>query len=87
MGHAGAQWLRHCAIRGKVAGSRRDAANTFFSINLILPAALGPEVYSASNRNEYQRQKNTVRWNEWQGEHKYTDKTCHTAVLSTTNPT
>jgi hypothetical protein len=26
----------------------------FFSIDLILPAALGPGVYSASNRNEYQ---------------------------------
>jgi hypothetical protein len=25
-----------------------------FSIDLILPAALGPGVYSASNRNEYQ---------------------------------
>jgi hypothetical protein len=26
----------------------------------ILPAALGPGVYSASNRNEYQKQKNNV---------------------------
>jgi hypothetical protein len=25
---------------------------------LILPAALGPGVYSASNRNEYQKKKN-----------------------------
>jgi hypothetical protein len=25
---------------------------------LILPAALGPEVYSASNRNEYQKHRN-----------------------------
>jgi hypothetical protein len=31
-----------------------------FSIYLIFPAALGPEVYSASNRNEYQKQKNNV---------------------------
>jgi hypothetical protein len=31
-----------------------------FSIYLILPAALGPGVYSASNRNEYQTQKNNV---------------------------
>jgi hypothetical protein len=31
-----------------------------FSISLILPAELGPEVYSASNRNEYQKQKNNV---------------------------
>jgi hypothetical protein len=26
--------------------------------NLILPAALGPGIYSASNRNEYQKHKN-----------------------------
>jgi hypothetical protein len=32
----------------------------FFSIYLILPAALGPGVYSASDRNEYQKQKNKV---------------------------
>jgi hypothetical protein len=29
----------------------------FFSIYLILPAALGPGVYLASNRNEYRGQK------------------------------
>jgi hypothetical protein len=27
---------------------------------LILPVALGPGVYSASNRNEYQKHKNNV---------------------------
>jgi hypothetical protein len=32
----------------------------FFPIYLILPAALGPGVYSVSNRNEYQKQKNNV---------------------------
>jgi hypothetical protein len=31
-----------------------------FSIYLILPAALSPGVHSASNRNEYQKQKNNV---------------------------
>jgi hypothetical protein len=31
-----------------------------FPICLILPAALGPGVYSTSNRNEYQKQKNNV---------------------------
>jgi hypothetical protein len=31
-----------------------------FPIYLILPAALGPGVHSASNRNEYQKQKNNV---------------------------
>jgi hypothetical protein len=30
-----------------------------FSIYLILPATLGPGVHSASNRNEYQKQKNS----------------------------
>jgi hypothetical protein len=28
-----------------------------FSVYLILPAALGPGIYSASNRNEYQKHK------------------------------
>jgi hypothetical protein len=32
----------------------------FLSIYLILPVALGPGVYSASNRNEYQKHKNNV---------------------------
>jgi hypothetical protein len=44
----------------KVEGSRLDEANEFFSIYLILPAALGPGVHSASNRNEYQKQNNNV---------------------------
>jgi hypothetical protein len=29
-----------------------------FSISLILPAALGTGIYSASNRNEYPKQRN-----------------------------
>jgi hypothetical protein len=32
------------------------------SIDLILPAALDPGVYSAFDRNEYQKQKNNVSW-------------------------
>jgi hypothetical protein len=32
----------------------------FSSIYLILPAALDPGVYSASNRNEYKKQKNNI---------------------------
>jgi hypothetical protein len=39
--------------RGKVAGSRPDEVK--FEIYLILPAAIGPGVYSASNRNEYRK--------------------------------
>jgi hypothetical protein len=38
--------------------------NSSFDVNgliyLILPAALGPRVYSASNRNEYQKERNYV---------------------------
>jgi hypothetical protein len=45
------------ATSRKVAGSRPVEVNEFFSVYLILPAALGPGVYSASNRNEYQQQK------------------------------
>jgi hypothetical protein len=31
-----------------------------FSIYIIFSAALGPGVYSACNRNDYQKQKNNV---------------------------
>jgi hypothetical protein len=51
-----AQWLRHYGTNWNVAGSIPDELN--FQIYLILPAALGPGVYSASNRNEYQKHKN-----------------------------
>jgi hypothetical protein len=44
----------------EVTGSRPDEVNEFLSIYLIFPAALGPGGYSASNRNEYQKQKNNV---------------------------
>jgi hypothetical protein len=57
--HFVAYWLRHYATSRKIAGSRPDEVH-FFSIYLIFPAALGPGVYSASNRNDYQKQKNKV---------------------------
>jgi hypothetical protein len=37
-----------------------DEVNGFFSIYLILRAALGSEVHSAPNGNEYQKQNNYV---------------------------
>jgi hypothetical protein len=49
-----------CATSRKVAGSRTDEVNAFSSIYLILPVALGPDIYSATSRNEYQKQKNNV---------------------------
>jgi hypothetical protein len=48
--HVVAYWLRHYATNRKVAGSISD--EVIFLIYLNLPAALGPGVYSASNRNE-----------------------------------
>jgi hypothetical protein len=61
-GHDVAQWLRHYATSRKVVNSRPDEMIFFFFFcNLPnLPAALGPGVYSASNRNEYQKQENNV---------------------------
>jgi hypothetical protein len=41
----------------KSESSIPDEVIEFFSIYLILPAALGLGVYSASNRNEYQEKK------------------------------
>jgi hypothetical protein len=52
--------VAHYATRRKVAVSTSDEVSELFSIYLILPAALGPGVHSASNRNEYQKQKNNV---------------------------
>jgi hypothetical protein len=46
------------AARSK--GSRPDEVNELFSIYLILQAALGPGVYSVTDRNEYQKQTNNV---------------------------
>jgi hypothetical protein len=43
------------SISRKVAGSGYDKVNS--SIYLILTAALGHRVYSASNRNDYQKHK------------------------------
>jgi hypothetical protein len=47
------------AARRKVVCSKPDEVSTF-TIYLILPAALDSGFYSASNRNEYQKQKNNV---------------------------
>jgi hypothetical protein len=47
------------ATSRKVVVSRPGEVNDI-SIYLIFPAALDPGVYSASNRNEYQKHKNNV---------------------------
>jgi hypothetical protein len=49
--------FRKVCISRKVADSRSDDVNALFSIYLILLVAQFPWVNSASNRNEYQKQK------------------------------
>jgi hypothetical protein len=52
------------AVRWKFEGSRPDEVNYFFPIYLVILAVLGPGVYSACNRDEYQKQKNCVSGEE-----------------------
>jgi hypothetical protein len=58
MGHAAAQWLRYYKPEGH--GFKTWWSNWILLIYLIFPATLGPGLYSASNRNEYQRQQKNV---------------------------
>jgi hypothetical protein len=46
-----------CTLKDRGFDSRN---HWVYLIYLMLPAALGPGVYSASNRNEYQKQKNII---------------------------
>jgi hypothetical protein len=50
------------ALSYKTEGSGFETrwGERILSIYLILPAALGPVVYSPSNRNDYQKQENNV---------------------------
>jgi hypothetical protein len=52
--------VKDYATSQKDAGLRADEVNEFFSIYLILPTTLHPGVHPASNRYEYQKQKNNV---------------------------
>jgi hypothetical protein len=51
--HAVVQWLMHYSASRKVAGS-------IFAIFFNLPNSSVPGVYSTSNRNVYQKQKNNI---------------------------
>jgi hypothetical protein len=52
----GSTVIKALCYKPEVTGLRPHKVN-FFSIYQILPATLGPGVHSASNRNEYQKQK------------------------------
>ena len=54
-GTAVAQWLRCCATNPKVAGSIPASVSGFFTDIKYFRSHYGPRVYSASNRNEYQK--------------------------------
>jgi hypothetical protein len=41
----------------RLQGNAKTNRSEFKAFHIILPAALGPGVYSAFNRNEYQKQK------------------------------
>jgi hypothetical protein len=47
-------------LKPKGRGFENEWGESNFSIYLILLAALGPGLYSACNRNEYQKQKNNI---------------------------
>jgi hypothetical protein len=49
-------WLRHYATIRKVADSKLEKVSEFLHVFNLL-TALGPGIYSISNRNEYHRQK------------------------------
>jgi hypothetical protein len=57
MGARGNVVVKALCYNQKIRGSRPDKINAFFSVYLILQAALGLEVYSASNRNEHRIRK------------------------------
>jgi len=54
MGTAVAQWLSCCATNRKVAGSIPAGVSGFFIAIKSFRSHYGPEVDSASDRNEYQ---------------------------------
>jgi hypothetical protein len=60
MGVRGSVVVKVLCYKPEGRGFETRGGDWFLSIYLILLAALGPGVYSASNRNEYQKHKNNV---------------------------
>jgi hypothetical protein len=57
-GQRGSVGGRGAMLQVRRSQARVPMASLYFPIDLIIPAALGPGVQSASNRNEYRKQKN-----------------------------
>jgi hypothetical protein len=53
-------WSKHYTASRKVAGSSPDGIVEISQFTQTFRPHCGPEIYSASNRNEYQNQKNNV---------------------------
>jgi hypothetical protein len=53
-------WLKTLRYKPEGSGFEARGGELIFKINQILPAALGPGVHLASNRNEHHKQKNNV---------------------------
>jgi hypothetical protein len=60
LGAQGSVLIKALSCKSESRGSETLWGQWMFSIYLILPAALGLGVYSASNRNKYQKQKINV---------------------------
>jgi hypothetical protein len=67
--------------KGRRFETRRD--NSIVSIYLILPAAQGSWIYTASNRNEYQRQKLKCFWEVERGQRLMLIIVCEPIVYTT----
>jgi hypothetical protein len=59
-GAGGSVVVKALCYKSEGRGFETREGERFLSIYLILLAALGPGVYSTSNRNEYQKHKNNV---------------------------
>jgi hypothetical protein len=57
---SGSVMIKALCYKPKGRGFETRCGEYISSIYLILPASLGPGVYSASNRNNYHKQKNNV---------------------------
>ena len=83
-----AQWLRCCATNWKVAGSIPAGFSGFFIDIKSFRSHYGPEVDSASNRNEYREHFLEVKAagaKDWQPYHHPVPLSCNLGTLNSWN--